>query len=1050
MGYMDEKLWNILETKAEEEDRLLQKERQIRYEYISAVKVICQDGINRAKTIRDSFPMFTVHDEVHICNVMRLMYDLLGEAANELTRDEAAMLILSACCHDIGMSYSEQEKVELFEDIDRLEEYLEHHNGAYVKAYALGMDMPQMTEGMVQDYLRCIHHERVEELLNEKGWPDVLQGKVDREHLISVCQSHGQDIVVLDNMEPTATIDLRFCAILLRLADILDFDTSRAPEAVYEYSGFRNTDDPNTIKSKEEWDKYLASYGFDFLHIKERSYLYPLEYHAKCKSMLVEQTVNCYLDWVDQELSNCGKQLSRFAGKWQQFVLPGKIKRNIMKDGYVSGQYRLTLDRDKIMELFVGKDLYNDPAVFVRELIQNAIDAVRTREQLDKNLPAGWKGQIRIRCWMDEEGYHWFRIEDNGIGMTEEIILNYFLKIGSSYYTSDAFYKSKMKCKADSDYMPISRFGIGILSCFMGDKETNRVEVSTKHFKEGDTHYPALRLSMQGINGYYYLASSGKKHKPGAMKGITEKEKEPYLAQPGTVVAVRTNLYQNSIYRGFKEIIDRYVIYPPVAIHYDGDEGSFDLPTEEEFMNAVHEVHPSERLEERGLLEFEIPDEELEKIYAERPEICFKEKPKLQLRCIALDDYTVMPYLKGAIVTVNVQGKHEAFKIKIGNIEAEVEVCVEAEIDDEMDKLCIRIGLEYDLQGEIEESINYSDVPEDELYDTAIYEIYNNLGSGWVYEICKLSELEWYDKYFRKIKNNTNRSEIAVHNGVLCGNADFFEWGDYDELRYATIVLLRDRYRPQLDVVRDGIHGLTLDMASELEIINRKIRIFGLGVYDSLFTIKGSKYLYMTMKEYDVLKERVDLTKQLIFETDLGLLSSGDLDVFLMDNRILFYQSWSVLSNWFKGIINCSLYDCLCIVFLREQYSLQMELMKERSRIYILKKEDNLSENYRMLFPAYLFLPTINKDNTFLTNRHAINRIACNEYHRLSQFIIKNGAKMSRYVPGIFTELLRKLVEESGERLIKNVNNLLEHLRNLPSGLFYVPEELFISEEDLC
>ena len=156
--------------------------------------------------------------------------------------------------------------------------------------------------------------------------------------------------------------------------------------------------------------------------------------------------------------------------------------------------------------------LYSDPSVFVRELIQNAIDAVRTREQLDKNLPSDWKGQINIRCWMDQEGYHWFRIEDNGIGMTEDIIMNYFLKIGSSYYSSDTFLKAKLQCNADPDYMPISRFGIGILSCFMGDNETNQVEISTKHFKEGNIYHPALRLSMHGINGYYYLSNKDKRH----------------------------------------------------------------------------------------------------------------------------------------------------------------------------------------------------------------------------------------------------------------------------------------------------------------------------------------------------------------------------------------------------------------------------------------------------------------------------------------------------------------------------------------------------------
>ena len=220
--------------------------------------------------------------------------------------------------------------------------------------------------------------------------------------------------------------------------------------------------DPAALVSREEWRKHMASQGFDFQHVPERAYPYELDYNATSRSMQIEQAINAYLDWVDRELSECGKLLARFAGEWQRFVLPAKIKRQIRPEGYMSGQYRLTLDQDRILELLVGRDLYSDPAVFVRELIQNAIDAVRTRQQLDKDLPCTWQPQIHIRCWMDEQGYHWFRIEDNGTGMTEDIIQNFLLKIGRSYYNSDTFQQEKLRCRADPDYMPISRFGIGI------------------------------------------------------------------------------------------------------------------------------------------------------------------------------------------------------------------------------------------------------------------------------------------------------------------------------------------------------------------------------------------------------------------------------------------------------------------------------------------------------------------------------------------------------------------------------------------------------------
>ena len=345
MGFRDERLWEILKEKAEKEDQERRPDQQIKEKYLAAVESVCEYGVQRADTIRDTFPMYTLHNETHICNVMRLMESLLGDEAGRLSRDETAMLIMAACCHDIGMSYSEEDKEELFEDPDRLNLYLDSHCGEYVKAYQSGSDSPQMTEDMIQDYLRSIHHERIRDLLCKgkwQEWPQVLNGRIEREDLISVCQSHGEDCEVLEKIEPSPHMDLRFCGILLRLADILDFDTSRAPETVYEYSGFGRVQSAAGIKSKEEWDKHIASNGFDFTAVKDRSYPYILDYSAVCKSMQVEQTVNCYLDWVDRELVECNQLLQKYNGEWQNFVLPRKINRRITSSGYKSGQYRLT------------------------------------------------------------------------------------------------------------------------------------------------------------------------------------------------------------------------------------------------------------------------------------------------------------------------------------------------------------------------------------------------------------------------------------------------------------------------------------------------------------------------------------------------------------------------------------------------------------------------------------------------------------------------------------------------------------------------------------
>lgn len=73
MEFMDKKLWDVLEEKIKEEDAGTRKEQQMGSEYLSAVKQICKYGVYRAKTIRDTFPMFTLHDEIHICNVMQYL-----------------------------------------------------------------------------------------------------------------------------------------------------------------------------------------------------------------------------------------------------------------------------------------------------------------------------------------------------------------------------------------------------------------------------------------------------------------------------------------------------------------------------------------------------------------------------------------------------------------------------------------------------------------------------------------------------------------------------------------------------------------------------------------------------------------------------------------------------------------------------------------------------------------------------------------------------------------------------------------------------------------
>ena len=1106
MSIYHEKLWKKLEEKTMAADEGQPEQMKCGNEYLSAIRGICNDAIALSKTIRDMFPLYTLHDETHICNVMHLMVKLLGNDMEKMSRDEAAMLVLAACCHDIGMSCSETQMQELLEDRDRLERYLEDRPDAYIKAHGVD-DLSKLPEDLLRDFLRAMHTERVNDILLSMEWPDVLQGKVNRQDLILVCQSHGENAERIFELDSEYGVDLCMCAVVLRLADILDFDTSRAPLAVYHYSGFDNLEDPASKFSREEWEKHRASHGFFFEQVTNRSFPYDLPYHATCPSMQIEQAVNSYIDWVNRELTAC-QSVPRYCNeKWRNLVLPRKIACKIEPEGYLSGQFCLTLDQDRVLELLVGKNLYQDPGVFVRELLQNAIDAVRTRQQLDRNLPRGWKPQINIRCWMDEEGYHWFRIEDNGIGMNEDIIKKYFLKVGCSYYTSNDFQQEKYRYQANEDYMPISRFGIGILSCFMGDKSTNQVEISTKHFSHNSD---ALRMSMHGTSGYYYLANRKVCPRPAAMKGVSPEEKRSYRTDAGTAIAVRTNLYQSGKYSSFREILDRYVAYPMVPVHYEDEKDSFDYPTEQDLMAAIHSVHPSEDLNQQGVLEFSLTDEQIRDLEEKYVGLKFEKKPKVVLKCIALDQYTESPNLSGVALLAKVMDGKSTYKMKMGMEHVQTNVIFEVEktnhqlalsfklkfpeefkqrmglyktqqkaVEDQFHRLMM--GAESPLEQDIINAVyrGYDDDYIDRLKweqlefgisntefseklkairasiiksdtyekDMLVYQDYRNISiKNQIIPLCDLNTLPWYRHFFGKISENEHVSLVA-HNGVYCGDAHFFvSSNQYNLAPKEIILLLKDRYRPEVDVARTGVQQLPLDVAVELSICRKEWEQQGYNINGHDDSLAEAEYWMIPQKDYcKLMEERPDLLKRLCFETQSGRFGVEELSGKLKEVGRLELKNYPQLKDSSRYINN--LYEYFCLAYLRKEYMLMGSFGDFDHKIFILPKPTIKTQTGVEHFPPSFFLP-IKENKTQITSKHKFYRQFCNEDHPLSNFLINSQDILRQVVPGLYQELMRSLASDSMDEMIPRVNNALTQIQSLPHGKIKVPENAFLTASD--
>ena len=104
----------------------------------------------------------------------------------------------------------------------------------------------------------------------------------------------------------------------------------------------------------------------------------------------------------------------------------------------------------------LANHLYSSPDVFLRELLQNAVDAIRAKELIEEN----WKeGKIEIDLY---EGST-IVFQDNGTGLTEEEMHKFLAVIGQSS-------KRDLETGAINEEY-IGRFGIGMLSCFMVSDE---------------------------------------------------------------------------------------------------------------------------------------------------------------------------------------------------------------------------------------------------------------------------------------------------------------------------------------------------------------------------------------------------------------------------------------------------------------------------------------------------------------------------------------------------------------------------------------------------
>jgi hypothetical protein len=459
------------------------------------------------------------------------MADIIpNDVLPQLSTYELALLLLSAYLHDIGMT-PEQRRVQTlytFLLTNDPQEVPERERKEFVRW--LDENRPGMTPPISNDpgnpdtyrvanevityYCRGRHVEWGEEWIRKHlsglslgtygGWLD---------DLVSICRSHheGYNDLRKDRFNPRyagsppVVVHLRYLAVVLRVADVLEFDPERTPDVILRHRDISKSSlvywwkDPE-MSMKRDGGRIVV--------------------WARPRSARIHKAVETTIQDVDAELSlsrrlaeetrfqTCPGMTTDLPHRWDLSpAVHADIRPRDDSYEYIDGSFRP--DTQKLLQLLSGVELYGNELVAVRELLQNAFDAVRERiayERLALLNPTDPSIEVRLgelnrvdMCLEVSAGGAWLVCVDTGVGMTKTIIQDHLLVSGVA--SRHDVLELERRCRhAGFTLGRTGQFGIGVLSYFM---LADRVTIRTKRSQDpGDADAEGWNFETEGVGSF--------------------------------------------------------------------------------------------------------------------------------------------------------------------------------------------------------------------------------------------------------------------------------------------------------------------------------------------------------------------------------------------------------------------------------------------------------------------------------------------------------------------------------------------------------------------
>ena len=521
-------------------DTLIERQFEIACSYLNEGADILNEW--RARKLKYSsytnmivfdFQHYSKHDTSHSVNILESIELILGkERIQKLSAGDLWLLLECAYFHDIGMALLYTDLVELWSSEEFQKFVMDNiHNiaskDADMKNAALWY---KQADNLLRNRAKMENIENEEEMVFKEIWPVEMERNllllvaeyIRRDHangsrkylerfgstsstiqvrlykLVAVISAtHGlgfESVMDLQYEEKGFGIDRihpRFAAMMLRIGDLLDMDNNRFNiRAVEHYGKLPWTSEIHLRKHKSLTHILISPNRITAAAENENTDVCRVT--AMWFQYIESEVKNLICHWSDAAPADIGGCIMKMA---ECKVYHPKYPVEFCAEQ----QLQFEVDKIKLTDLLIGINIYDSKMDFLREYIQNAIDATKMQIWLDVaegkynriinpavfgtekiapfDLPdqiyENYAIEIDVEVDAEKQVVH-LLIKDKGIGIEKDCI-KVISKIGSGWRGRKRY--SDEIPKMWNWLKPTGGFGIGIQSAFMA---TDCVEFITK------------------------------------------------------------------------------------------------------------------------------------------------------------------------------------------------------------------------------------------------------------------------------------------------------------------------------------------------------------------------------------------------------------------------------------------------------------------------------------------------------------------------------------------------------------------------------------------